>query len=85
MRTYSASFRFMDLIRSSNLPFINNSVLSIDLFIKSAFDNGDGAEGGELALAMGGVEAMISLGVDTACPNGDPWFISSICCGLMTP
>lgn len=77
--TYAASFLLMDLMRSSNLPSTNSRALSMDLFIVSAFDNGDGAEIGELALPVkGGVAAMILLGVDTACPNGDSWFISNI-------
>jgi hypothetical protein len=39
-----------------------------------AFDNGDGAATGDSALFVRGVETRISLGVDTACPNGDSWF-----------
>jgi hypothetical protein len=72
-KTYTPSSLVMDLMRSSNLPSANIRVRSIDLFIVTAFDNGEGASLGEPALLAGGVttETMISLGGDTACPNGE--------------
>ena len=71
-KTYTSSSLVMDLMRSSNLPSANIRVRSIDLFIMTAFDNGEGASFGEPALLAGGVTTeTMSLGGDTACPNGE--------------
>jgi hypothetical protein len=72
-KTYTPSSLLMDLMRSSNLPSANIRVRSIDLLIMTASDNGEGASFGEPALLAGGVmtETIVSLGGDSACPNGE--------------